>query len=51
MLKFIGPPRMAVAAASISTSNLTIRHQACSMLFANSQIVELRASEKCGADV
>ena len=44
MLEFIGPPRMAVATASISTSNLIIRHQ-------NSQIVELRVSEKCGADV
>ena len=51
MLKFTGPPRMVVAAASISTSNLIIRHQACSMLFANSQIVELRAPEKLGADV
>lgn len=51
MLKFIGPPRMAVAAVSISTSNPIISNQVCSMLFANSQIVELRASEKCGADV
>lgn len=51
MLKFIGPPRMTVATVSISTSNPIISHQACSMLFANSQIVELRASEKCGADV